>query len=84
MSDIIGTMTGNAKSDLEFTMSDIKGDCGIDIQRLPITRGTFSYQDLKKYRQTQQKEQTGIQNQQKNQTGSQTQRFMSQSKQYGG
>ncbi len=50
MSDIIGTMTGNAKSDLDFTMSDIKGDCGIDIQRIPVTKGKFSYQDLKNYR----------------------------------
>ena len=50
MSDIIGTMTSNAKSDLEFTMSDIKGDCGIDIQRIPITKGKFSYTDLQDYR----------------------------------
>lgn len=50
MSDIIGTMTSNAKSDLDFTMSDIKGDCGIEIQRIPVSRGKFSYQDLKNYR----------------------------------
>ena len=31
-------------------MSDIKGDCGIDIQRIPVTKGKFSYQDLKNYR----------------------------------
>ena len=49
MSDIIGTMTSNAKSDLEFTMSDIKGDCGIDIQRIPITKGKFSYTNLQGY-----------------------------------
>lgn len=45
VSEIIGTMTSNAKSDLEFTMSEIKGDCGIDIQRIPVTKGRFSYRN---------------------------------------
>ena len=56
MSDIIGTMTSNAKADLEFTMSDIKGDCGIEIQRIPITKGKFSYKDLQDYRQGQEEQ----------------------------